>query len=136
MRNWMTLAVVFALVLGGFPHAFCGCGCAGGNAQAQVGDKPVVPACPHCCGGDSAPTKDPPQPCKCAACHAVKAVVADSYTSAPSSDSVWRAAIEPAGLATAPLASLASSQDSRTGPLSASLQSGCALPVLLGHLLL
>jgi hypothetical protein len=136
MRNWTIFAVLIGLVLGGFPHAFCGCGCAGVTPNAEAFEKPAAPACPHCCGGDSAPTEDTPQTCKCATCNSVKAALVGSYTSPPSPHSVWRAAIDPAGPCAAPLFSLALSRDSGTEAVSASLPSGCALTILLGHLLL
>lgn len=136
MRIWATFAVVIGLLLGGFPHAFCNCGCAGEAAESQAGERRAVPACPHCCPGDSAPTQDRSQPCKCVTCETVKAAFVGSQVNVPSPDSGWRATIEPASLCVASLALFASDQGIKTGPPCTSLRSGCALPILLESLLL
>jgi hypothetical protein len=136
MRICATFAVVIGLVLGGFPHAFCNCGCAGKAADSQAGDERALPACPHCCPGDSAPTQDRPHPCKCATCETVKAAFVGSPVNVPPPDSGWRAEMRPAALCVAPLASFALGQGSRGGPTCTSLPSGCALPILLESLLL
>ncbi|NQT13183.1 MAG: hypothetical protein HQ582_10570 [Planctomycetes bacterium] len=136
MQNWATFLLVIGLVLGALPHAFCNCGCAGEAVERQAGDQRAAPACPHCCPSGSAPTQDPPQPCKCATCETVKAAFIGSQVQAPSPDSGWPMEVGPADLCVAPLASLVSGQDVRTGPSCTSLLSGCALTILLGRLLL
>lgn len=136
MRNWTTFAVVIGLLLGGFPHAFCNCGCAGGTAESEAGAQRAAPACPHCYPGDSTPTQESPKPCECAKCETVKAALVGSQVNAPFLLTEWRAAIEPANLCVASLAPFASGQSSRTGRPCTALPLGCALPILLESLLL
>ena len=77
MKTGLHIAMILAMVLAGFPHLFCGCGCSG-TARAEV-TQAAPPACPHCCqaGDDSAPQRGR-EPCECGGCEVSKTVMSDA----------------------------------------------------------
>lgn len=130
MKVWLNIVLVIGLALGRFPHAFCLCGC------AKAPEPKAAPACPHCAEGrgDRAPEK--PEPCQCAICDVVKAVPSEPQATVPApepSGRIFLSAVSPSvQLALAPLTG-GLGQAETSGSY---LPSGCALTILLGHLLL
>ncbi len=130
MRVWLQVAMVVGLALGGLPHAFCLCGC----AEAS---RPATASAGHdCCNGHAGPTPDKPEPCRCGTCDLVKAVAAGSHASVPSLDLTSRVSRTGVALSVRLIPADSPGEFSPAEPLGRIARSGCALPILLGHLLL
>lgn len=131
MRNALVRVLAgIGLVLTGLPHAFCDCGC--GEPA-----KPVeVALCPHCdkTPDDAAPDRS--KPCQCRQCELVDALPPGPLATAPSLD-VTSHIDTPAVAAVLPLASASAREKTgRANPVDVLPRYGCALTILLGHLLL
>lgn len=131
MNVVLRVTLLMGLVLGGFPHVFCRCGCADAAAE------PVAPpACHACCGGLAQPESEKPKPCRCRTCEVVKAVADSPSTSVPALHVTWQ--VPPAAAAASVRLVSADSPESfdpakLCGPFA---HLGCALTVFLGRLLL
>ena len=129
MQKCLRLTIVVGLVLSGFSHAFCACGCAESEGQKSV------QVC-HRCGSDrSQQAPQQPKPCKCRPCQVVDAVPPDSAASVFSPDSTSGVSFAPVG----PAVRFTVFRPSETlvvpGPPRASPPPHCRLPILLEHLL-
>ena len=130
MRVLLQVALVVGLALGGLPHTFCLCGCADAS-------QPTTASAGHdCCSGHADPTPDKPETCRCGTCEVVKAVAAGSQTSVPSLDLTSRVCPTAVVLSVRLVPADLPGEFSPAEPLGRIARSGCALPILLGHLLL
>ena len=128
MSACLKITLIAGLVLGGLPHAFCFCARTEPSAATAAGH--------GCCTGHDDPAAEHPDSCQCRICDAVKAVGGTPKTSAPSLDLTSRVA-PAADASSVRFVSVGLPEDFSPGEPSGWLaHSGCALPILLGHLLL
>lgn len=130
MYSWLKSSLILGMVLSGFPHVACDCGCAAPDREQSVS------ACPHCAAGRARTEPERPRPCQCRQCESVSAVPAGSPVTAPSLESSRCIFAAPVGLSVRVFSAKAAEEAGRAEPIGPPLPSLCALSILLGHLLL
>lgn len=131
VQHCFRLVIVVGLVLSGFSHAFCDCGCATAAQQESA------PACPHCDGGPTNRVpEDGPGPCECRNCDQIQAVSPGS--TAPMISPGPNPAVDLAPIAARVqfVPPCPSEEGTGSGPAGVSLGLPSDLPILLCHLLL
>ncbi len=134
MHVWTKLVLALGVVVAGYPHAFCDCGCASAARQQ------AVRSCPHCDRGQDdgrgATAPQRPRPCECRQCELSKAVLADSPAAVPSLDPSERVSPAPVAVQTEVVLAGPAEDSGRAKRPASPLFYPCALPILLEHLLL
>lgn len=131
MKTFATVLMIGWWMLASMPHLLCPITCA--KAEQTVFQ---TPKCPHCGDENSRPQQTPSKDCDCGCCDHIDAIPSTSHAI----DVAQRTQVDFLTLdfSTAE-ESVATVADDRNGqsPFTAfSAHPGCALPVLLGHLLL
>jgi hypothetical protein len=131
MKAFATILMIGGLMLASLPHLLCPITCA--KAEQTVSQ---VPKCPHCGNGKSEPRQAPPKDCDCGCCDHVDALPSTSHAI----DVAQRTEVEFLTLdfstTEESVATLAADRNVQSPLTAFSAHPGCALPVLLGHLLL
>ena len=127
MNASFRIVLIVGLVLAALPHAFCTC----------PSDQAAEPAaCPHCDGGSGDRPADRPEPCQCSQCESVSAVLPSPPATVRSMDSNSRLCLAPVAMSVQCAFAVRIEMVDGAEPLGLRLPYGCALPILLGHLLL
>jgi len=137
MKAFTTILLIGGLMLASMPHLLCSMTCA--KAEQTVSQ---APKCSHCGDGNSKPQQDsqprraPSKDCDCGCGDHVEALPSTSHTV----DVAQRTEVEFLALdfstADESVATVAADQNAQSPLTAFSAHPGCALPVLLGHLLL
>ena len=137
MKTFATILMIGGWMLASMPHLLCGMTCA--KPEQTVSQ---TPKCPHCGDENSQPRQDsqprraPPRDCDCGCGDHVDALPSTSHTI----DVAQRTEVEFLALdfsaADVSAATVADYQNAQSPLAAFSAHPGCALPLLLGHLLL
>lgn len=135
MKMCVAVFLAATIALMGIPHALCACGC--GWLGALVPTEGPDRVCPLC--GDDASDRRPhdgPGTCKCGTCGAIEAVATAPAMSLPCPEDSGPVRLAQApSLMELPPAALPG-ECGAAEPPGHFTGSHCALPILLGHLLL
>jgi hypothetical protein len=131
MKAFATVLMLGGLMLASVPHLLCPITCAKAEGTVSQTQK-----CPHCGHGNSRPRQAPPKDCSAGCCDHVDAIPSTSHTV----DLAPRTQVEfwtlDLSVAEGAVAMVAADRNAQSPPTAFSAHPGCALPVLLGHLLL
>ena len=137
MKAFATILMIGGLMLASVPHLLCPMTCA--KAEQTVSQ---TPKCPHCGDENSKPRRDseprraPSEDCSAGCCDHIDAL--PSTSDAIDVSQRTEVGFSTLGFSTAEefVATVAADQNGQSPLTAFSSRPGCALPVLLGHLLL
>lgn len=131
MKAFATVLMIGGLMVASVPHLLCPVSCA--KAEETVSQ---APKCPHCGDQNSKPRQAPSKDCDAGCCDGVDALPSTSHAIDASQQTEVGFVTLGSSTAEVSMATVAADQNGQSPLTAFSSRLGCALPVLLGHLLL
>ena len=131
MKTFATVLMIGGWMLASMPHLLCPITCA--KAEETVSQ---APKCPHCRDEDPRPQQAPSKDCDCGCCDQVDALPSTSHTIGVAQRTEVEFLTLDFSIADESATTVADCQNAQSPLTAFSARPGCALPVLLGHLLL
>ena len=131
MKAFATILMIGGLMLGSTPHLLCPMTCA--KAEQTVSQ---TPKCPHCGDENSKPRQAPSKDCNAGCCDRIDALSSTSHTVDVARLTEVEFLTLDFSTADESVATVAADRKAQSPLTAFSAHPGCALPVLLGHLLL